>query len=110
MSYVQMESSFTGELNMTQTNMWGAPSTNSVYVGNGTLRFSQGTHSASGTYGFRTANSGTLYLDTVNHSDSSGVTYDLYLRGSGSATTFGNFYATGGKKSSTSGIYLGTEF
>jgi hypothetical protein len=94
---------------MTQTNTWGDPTTNSFNVAGGTLRFSQGTHSASGTYGFRVSNGANLFMDTVVHSDSA-ATYDLYLRSAGSVTTYGNFYATGGKKSDNSGSYQGTEF
>ena len=108
MAYVNIEPSFTGTVDMIQTNTWGIPTTCSFLVGGGTLNYTQGTNVRSGLNGFKVFNGANLNLDTVNHMRSD-VAYDLQLRGSGAVTTFGNIYASGGKLSDPSNVYCGVD-
>lgn len=109
MAYVNIEPSFTGRVDMTQTNIWGQPTNCSILVGGGTLYYSQGTNIRSGNYGAKVWNDANLYMDTVNHVRSD-LLYDLYLDESGKAITYGNFYGSGGLLYDPENRYAGTEF
>ncbi len=105
MTYIYIEDSFTGTVNMIQTNMWGQPTHLSVLVGGGRLNLSQGTNIRSGSIGVQLFEGSQLFMDTINHVRHD-LSCDLMLQG-GTATTFGNIYASGGLLTDFYGGYQG---
>ncbi len=108
-AYINIEESFTGEVNMTQTNLWGQPERCSILVGGGTLRLSQGTNIRSGNNGAQVWNNASLFMDTINNVRHD-LNYDLHLDGANQVVTFGNIYASGGKLFDPYKAYQGMEF
>lgn len=108
-AYINIEPSFTGRVDMTQTNFWGDPGECSVLVGGGTLYLSQGNNIRSGTLGVKVWNNANLVYHTINHLRTD-VSYDLYLKDAGKVVTYGNLYASGGTLFDTTNAYQGNEF
>lgn len=109
MAYINIEESFTGTVNMTQTNLWGQPTACSILVGGGRLNLSQGTNVRSGNIGVKVWNGADLYMDTVYHMRND-LLYDLHLDQVGSVVTYGNIYAGGGRLYDLYDSYGGNEF
>ncbi|MBR6548239.1 MAG: hypothetical protein IKT68_01720, partial [Clostridia bacterium] len=90
-AYINVEESFTGRVDMTQTNMWGQPSRCSILVGGGTLALSGGTNVRSGNNGVQVWNNANFFMDTVYHMRGD-LNYDLHLDDANQVVTFGNIY------------------
>ena len=108
-AYINMEESFTGTVNMTQTNMWGQPTDYSVLVGGGRLNLSQGTNVRSGNVGVKVWNDASLVMNNINHLRND-LLYDLHLDSANEAVTFGNIYGSGGRLLDADNRYKGNEF
>ncbi len=107
-AYINVEESFTGRVDMTQTNLWGQPSRCSILVGGGTLVLSGGTNVRSGNNGVQVWNNANFFMDTVYHMRGD-LNYDLHLDGANQVVTFGNIYTSGGKLYDPNGEYDGVE-
>ncbi len=108
-AYINVEPSFTGRLDMTQTNMWGQPTDCSVLIGGGQVRLSQGSNTRSGTVGVKVWNNASLYYHSFNHLRGD-VQYDLHIDEASDVISYGNVYASGGKLYDPGSVYQGNEF
>ena len=110
-SYLNVEPSFTGRLDMTQTNFWGDPRECSVLIGGGQVFLSQGNNVRSGNIGVKVWNNAQLSYNSIHHLRGDPY-YDLYLGDdAGKVVTYGNLYTSGGKWfNGSSSAYQGNEF
>ncbi len=110
-TFVNVESSFGGDLTMIQTNMWGLPTTG-VIARAGKLTMSQGTMQECGTYGVNVSGSTKFQLSGMCFRDAD-PTYFVYSSNSNAnLTVFGNRYARDTNKAAiiTSGISKSTDW
>ncbi|MBR2152517.1 MAG: hypothetical protein IJ944_04450 [Clostridia bacterium] len=91
-TYVNIESSFGGDLTMVQTNMWGLPTTG-ILARAGKFTMSQGTMQECGTYGVNVSGSTKFQLSGMCFRDAD-TNYFVYSSNSNAnLTVFGNRYA-----------------
>lgn len=110
-TFVNIESSFGGDLTMIQTNMWGLPTTG-VTARAGKLTMSQGTMQECGTYGVNVSGSTKFQLSGMCFRDAD-PTYFVYSSNSAAnLTVFGNRYARDTSKAAiiTSGTSKSTDW
>ena len=107
-AYINIEDTFTGRVDMTQTNLWGQPTRCSILVGGGTLYLSGGTNVRSGNNGAQVWNNANFFMDTTYHMRGD-LNYDLHLDGADRVVTFGNLYTSGGLLYDPNGEYDGIE-
>ncbi len=108
-AYINIEPSFTGRVDMTQTNFWGDPAQCSVLVGGGELYLSQGNNVRSGEIGVKVWNNARCSYNSIHHLRSD-TRYDLYLSDAGNVISYGNIYASGGILFDSASAYKGNEF
>lgn len=108
-AYINIEPSFTGRVDMTQTNFWGDPAECSVLVGGGELYLSQGNNVRSGTLGIKVWNNARLTYNSIHHLRED-PKYDLYLSDAGKVISYGNIYKSGGLLFDGFSTYKGNEF
>ncbi|MBR3844747.1 MAG: hypothetical protein IKM39_04495 [Clostridia bacterium] len=109
MAYINVEPSFTGRVDMTQTNFWGQPTDCSVLLGGGRLYLSQGNNVRSGTIGVKVWNGAQLTYHSFHHLRSD-LQYDLYLQDAGDVISYGNVSASGGLLFDSDSAYKGNDF
>ncbi len=108
-AYINIEPSFTGRVDMTQTNFWGDPAECSVLVGGGELYLSQGNNVRSGELGVKVWNNARCSYNSIHHLRND-TRYDLYLSDAGNVISYGNLYASGGILFDGASSYKGNEF
>jgi len=110
-TYVNVESSFGGNLTMIQTNMWGTPTTG-VTVRAGTLTMSQGTMQECGTYGVNISGSAKFQLSGMCFRDADTTYYVHSSNSAANITVFANRYARDSSKAAiiTSGTSKSTDW
>ena len=108
-AYINIEPSFTGRVDMTQTNFWGDPAECSVLVGGGELYLSQGNNVRSGTLGIKVWNNARLTYNSIHHLRED-PKYDLYLSDAGKVISYGNIYKSGSLLFDVFSTYKGNEF
>ena len=110
-TYVNVESSFSGNLTMIQTNMWGTPTTG-VTARAGTLTMSQGTMQECGTYGANISGSAKFQLSGMCFRDADPTYYVHSSNSAANIIVFGNRYARSTNKAAiiTSGTSKSTDW